>query len=187
MPTENGIGLLPSVLPWVRQRGLRSCMIACSPHDNALPLANRGNAELIMGHGQRGRPVGRLHRDQQRDLGAAEAVDQPIGGLRGFTGILNAHNAIVPRKGALTAFRVCSNAAPMRYKCWRSIKDQSIHIICGDGEFERLPQQIRHLGPWTGSREGEVDRLKPHYRLMLAEQGFALVHRSPIEFTPEVS
>lgn len=73
----------------------------------------------------------------------------------------------------------------MRYKTWRSRQDNSINIICWDGEFERVPLQIRHLGPWVGSKEGEAERLKAPYRLLLAEQGFLLVYQRPIEFSPE--
>jgi hypothetical protein len=70
-----------------------------------------------------------------------------------------------------------------RYKCWRSNADKALHVICLEGEFERLPVAIRHLGPWTGGKEGEVERLKAHYRLLLAEQEFMLAHQHP--FVPE--
>jgi hypothetical protein len=73
----------------------------------------------------------------------------------------------------------------MRYKAWRSHKDHETHLICRDGEFDQLPHQIRQLGPWIGSKEGEIERLKPHYRAMLAGQGFAVVHKHPTEFSPE--
>jgi hypothetical protein len=66
--------------------------------------------------------------------------------------------------------------AVMRYKAWRSHKDHETHVIC---------REIRQLGPWIGSKEGEIERLKPHYRAMLAEQGFAVVHKHPTEFSPE--
>jgi hypothetical protein len=66
----------------------------------------------------------------------------------------------------------------MRYKCWRSNKDKEVHLICAEGSeaFEALPAAIRNLGPWTGSREGDVDRLRLPYRIMLGEQGFAVLH-----------
>jgi hypothetical protein len=62
----------------------------------------------------------------------------------------------------------------MRHKTWRSNKDREVHLLCAEGAdaFEALPPAIRNLGPWTGSREGEVDRLRLPYRLMLIEQGF---------------
>jgi hypothetical protein len=39
-----------------------------------------------------------------------------------------------------------------------------------------LPAEIRQLGPWSGGAEGEVDRLRRPLRLLLAEQGFVLLH-----------
>ncbi|HEY7551222.1 MAG TPA: hypothetical protein VH913_17115 [Hyphomicrobiaceae bacterium] len=72
-----------------------------------------------------------------------------------------------------------------RYKCWRSGSDKDLHLICREGEFDALPDRIRHLGPWVGSKEGEVERLRPHYRALLAEQDFVIVHRHPYEFEPE--
>jgi hypothetical protein len=66
----------------------------------------------------------------------------------------------------------------MCFKCWRSRKDGELHLICREGAeaFEALPAAIRNLGPWTGSKEGEVDRLRLPYRTMLTEQGFTIVH-----------
>ena len=42
--------------------------------------------------------------------------------------------------------------------------------------FEALPTAIRNLGPWTGSKDGEADRLRLPYRSMLTEQGFTIVY-----------
>jgi hypothetical protein len=66
----------------------------------------------------------------------------------------------------------------VRYKVWRSNKDKELHLLCAEGvdAFEALPTAIRNLGPWTGSKEGEVDRLRPPYRSMLTEQGFTIVY-----------
>jgi hypothetical protein len=66
----------------------------------------------------------------------------------------------------------------MRYKCWRSNKDKEVHLICAEGSeaFEVLPAAIRGLGPWTGSREGEIAQLRLPYRLLITEQGFVLLH-----------
>jgi hypothetical protein len=68
----------------------------------------------------------------------------------------------------------------MRFKLWRSTQtdDGLIHIVCMEGEkaFDALPRCVRRLGPWQGSVEGEIEQLKPHYRLLLKEQGFYLVH-----------
>jgi len=66
----------------------------------------------------------------------------------------------------------------VRYKVWRSRKDSSLHLLCGEGAeaFNALPAAMRHLGPWTGGAESEVQRLRLPYRSMLTEQGFAVVY-----------
>jgi len=66
----------------------------------------------------------------------------------------------------------------MRYKVWRSNKDKSVHLLCGEGTeaFNTLPAAIRHLGLWTGGAEGEVQRLRLPYCSMLTEQGFVVVY-----------
>ena len=60
----------------------------------------------------------------------------------------------------------------MRYKVWRSNKDKSLHLLCGEGSgaFNALPAAIRHLGPWTGGAEGDVNRLRLPYRVLLGER-----------------
>jgi hypothetical protein len=54
---------------------------------------------------------------------------------------------------------------PMRYKVWRSNKDKSLHLLCGEGTaaFNALPAAIRHLGPWSGGAEDDVNRLRLPY------------------------
>ena len=79
----------------------------------------------------------------------------------------------------------------MRYKVWRSNKDKELHLLCREGPeaFNALPAPVRHLGPWTGSREGDVDRLRLPLRVLLAEQGFVIIHQhlSKLELeTPSV-
>jgi hypothetical protein len=51
----------------------------------------------------------------------------------------------------------------VRYKLWRSNKDKSLHVLCreGSGAFEALASVVKHMGPWTGGREGAVDQLRP--------------------------
>jgi hypothetical protein len=75
----------------------------------------------------------------------------------------------------------------MRFKAWRSNADVGIHLIVheGSGSFDALPDRIRQLGPWVGSREGDLANLRPHYRAMMEEQGFAIIYSKPSEFTPE--
>jgi hypothetical protein len=65
-----------------------------------------------------------------------------------------------------------------RYKCWRSVRGKHLHVLCGEGSeaFEALPASIRELGPWQGSKEGDVANLRLPLRLLLAEQGFTVVH-----------
>ncbi len=65
----------------------------------------------------------------------------------------------------------------MRYKAWRSGTDTHLHLLCHEGAFDDLPHRVRQLGPWTGSKEGVVKRLKAQYRAQLADQGFVIVHR----------
>jgi hypothetical protein len=67
----------------------------------------------------------------------------------------------------------------VRYKVWRSNKDKELLLLCaeGAGAFNALPTAIRHLGPWTGRREGDVDRLRLPLRILLNEQGFVLIHQ----------
>jgi hypothetical protein len=38
--------------------------------------------------------------------------------------------------------------------------------------FEALPVAIRNLGPWTGSKEGEVGHVRLPLRSLLSDQGF---------------
>jgi hypothetical protein len=66
----------------------------------------------------------------------------------------------------------------VRYKVWRSNRDKELHLLCGEGAgaFNALPTLVRNLGPWTGSKEGDIDRLRLPLRVLLAEQGFVVVH-----------
>jgi hypothetical protein len=77
----------------------------------------------------------------------------------------------------------------MRFKVWRSNKDKSLHLLCADGSeaFEALPVAVRNLGPWTGGGEGEVDRLRLSYRVMLGEQGFAIIYAHVSQLQLEAS
>ena len=85
----------------------------------------------------------------------------------------------------------------MNYKIIRSVSDKHLHIIFEEGPapidaqvpgsdpFQRVPQQLRALGPWQGLSKGEVEDLKPHYRLLLAEQGFTVIYSHMSYFSPE--
>jgi hypothetical protein len=37
------------------------------------------------------------------------------------------------------------------YQTLRSVSDNHVIVICRDGEFEKLPDEIRHQGPWQGN------------------------------------
>jgi len=39
-------------------------------------------------------------------------------------------------------------------------EDKHIHLLCGEGAeaFNAVPSSIRHLGPWSGGAEGEINR-----------------------------
>ena len=66
----------------------------------------------------------------------------------------------------------------MRYASARSQTDKLLYVIYVDDDFNRVPQPLRALGPWQGSSGGDFARLKLHYRIMLDEQGFAVVYQS---------
>ena len=73
----------------------------------------------------------------------------------------------------------------MQYEAVRSSTDKSLHVIFNDGSFDTLPNLIRQLGPWQGLSGGEIAKLKPHYRLQLAEQGFVVVYQKFAAFCAE--
>jgi hypothetical protein len=73
----------------------------------------------------------------------------------------------------------------MRYKAWRSHLDRCTHVICREGEFDDLPSPITRMGPWHGSKEGDLDALRPQYRSLIEEQGFCVVYASVVTFKPE--
>jgi hypothetical protein len=68
-----------------------------------------------------------------------------------------------------------------RYESVRSGRDKALIVLCYEGRFYELPDQIRHLGPWQGSHKGEVRRLRPANRSMLSQQGFVVVYAYPFE------
>jgi hypothetical protein len=70
----------------------------------------------------------------------------------------------------------------VRFKVWRSNKDKRIHLLCAEGSeaFEALPAAIRNLGPWAGSREGEVSHLRLPLRSLLIDH-YAHVSKLDIE------
>ena len=74
----------------------------------------------------------------------------------------------------------------MKYQTLRSVSDHHVFVVCRDGKFyEDVPEEIRKLGPWQGQHHGEIDKLKPEYRLALARDGYALVKCEFAVFKPE--
>lgn len=73
----------------------------------------------------------------------------------------------------------------MHYQVMRSVSDKHVHVICRDGEFDQLPDYIRHQGPWQVVQRGEIVNLKRSYRLRLARYGLVLEHSELALFKPE--
>ena len=75
----------------------------------------------------------------------------------------------------------------MQYQTFRSVSDNHLFVVCRDGTFyEIVPEEVRKQGPWQGQHRGEVEKLKPEYRLALARDGYALVTCELAVFKPEV-
>jgi len=70
------------------------------------------------------------------------------------------------------------------YQALRSVSDNSVIVICRDGGFYDLPDDVRHRGPWQGLRRGNILHLKPEYWLDLTNDGYALVRTSMAAFQP---
>ncbi len=77
--------------------------------------------------------------------------------------------------------------AAEQYQTLRSVADHHVFVVCRDGTFyELVPDDVRKQGPWQGMRRGEIEALKPEYRLALARHGYALVTCELAVFKPEV-
>jgi hypothetical protein len=75
----------------------------------------------------------------------------------------------------------------VRYQALRSVSDNHVFLVCRDGTFyELVPADVRKQGPWQGMHRGEIEKLKPEYRLALARDGYALVKCESAVFKPEV-
>lgn len=72
----------------------------------------------------------------------------------------------------------------MRYEVNRSTRHKLYHVICRDEAFYRdVPDEIRHNGPWWTVGRGDIDALKPEYRLAIARQGYAVEICSMLRFS----
>jgi hypothetical protein len=48
----------------------------------------------------------------------------------------------------------------MHYQTFRSVSDVHVFVVCLDGSFyERVPDDMRRLGPWQGNRRGAAEAL----------------------------
>jgi hypothetical protein len=56
------------------------------------------------------------------------------------------------------------------YQTLRSVSDHHLFVVCHDGEFYSLPEDVRKRGPWQGMQRGEISDLKPEHRLDLQVQ-----------------
>jgi hypothetical protein len=73
-----------------------------------------------------------------------------------------------------------------QYQALRSVSDHHVFVVCRDGTFyELVPEEVRKRGPWQVMRRGEIEALKPEYRLALARDGYALVKCELAVFKPE--
>lgn len=72
-----------------------------------------------------------------------------------------------------------------RYQALRSVTNSGVIVICRDGEFYSLPDNVRHRGPWQGLRRGDVANLKAEIRSELDGSGFVLLQTSVAAFNPE--
>jgi hypothetical protein len=76
--------------------------------------------------------------------------------------------------------------AKAQYQTLRSVSDVHVFVLCYDGSFyERVPEDVRKQGPWQGTRHGDVEALKPEYRLALARDRYVLVKCEEAVFNPE--
>ena len=72
------------------------------------------------------------------------------------------------------------------YQTLRSVSDNHVFVVCRDDRFyEAVPAEVMHQGPWQGMHRGDVDKLKPEYRLALARDGYVLVKCELAVFKPE--
>ena len=74
----------------------------------------------------------------------------------------------------------------IRYQTFRSVSDVHVFVLCYDGSFyESVPEDVRKRVPWQGNRSGDVDALKPEYRLAPARDGYVLTRTETAVFDPE--
>ena len=80
----------------------------------------------------------------------------------------------------------CTAQMLMLYQALRSVSDNHVIVICQDGEFDKLPDHVRHQGPWQATRRGRIEDLKPEYWLDLEDYGYVLVRSELASFRPDM-
>ena len=71
----------------------------------------------------------------------------------------------------------------MNYELSRGSKDKDRHVLCREDEFYTIvPTHIRHRGPWQVLSRGDIEALKPEYRLALARDGWVYIEAHPVGF-----
>jgi hypothetical protein len=74
---------------------------------------------------------------------------------------------------------------PNRYQTLRSVSDNHVFVVCRDGGFYDIPQDVRRRGPWQVQHRGEIANLNTQYLSDVEEQGYALVRCEVGVFKPE--
>ena len=72
-----------------------------------------------------------------------------------------------------------------QYQVLRSVSDNHLFVVCRDGGFYGLPEDVRKRGPWQGMHRGDISSLAADYWLDLGEQGYALAKCELAVFKPE--
>ena len=78
------------------------------------------------------------------------------------------------------------SSEPEHYHLLRSHADVHDFVLCYADRSADVPHHVRVKGPWNGTGRGEVAKLKPEIRLVLAQARYVLVHCPDAVFNPEV-
>ncbi len=71
-----------------------------------------------------------------------------------------------------------------RYQAIRAVLNKGLHVICYEGKFDALPDEVRHRGPWQVLSRGDTKTFRSEYRHALARHGFIIVEQSVGVFSP---
>jgi hypothetical protein len=75
----------------------------------------------------------------------------------------------------------------MQYQTFRSVSDNHMFVVCYDGSFyEDVLGRFGSRARGRGQHRGEVERLKPEFRLAPARDGYMLVKCDAAVFKREV-